>query len=51
MIDDILKNEVDFSMVSLLPDIENIDNLELLQNKLYFVTGSNDLITNKEYDI
>lgn len=51
VIDDILKNEVDFSMVSLLPDIENIDNLELLQNKLYFVTGSNDLITNKEYDI
>ncbi len=51
VIDDILKNEVDFSMVSLLPDIENIDNLELLQNKLYFVTGSNDLITNKEYNI
>ena len=33
-------NEVDFAMVSVLPQKLNIDSVELMQNKLYFVGGS-----------
>lgn len=39
VIDNIVNNEVDFSMVSVLPENLNIEHLELLQNKLFLVTG------------
>ena len=40
VIDNLENNEVDFSLVSVLPDGLNIEKLDLLQNKLYLV-GSN----------
>lgn len=44
------KNEVDFSMVSVLPENLNIAKVELMQNKL-FVVGNNDTaFSAKEYD-
>jgi DNA-binding transcriptional LysR family regulator len=36
------KNEVDFALVSILPNTLNIEKLDLLQNKLYLV-GSRKL--------
>lgn len=51
VIDNIVNNEVDFSMVSVLPDNLNIDHLEMLQNKLYLVTGRDtNLEIGREYD-
>lgn len=44
VIDNIVHNEVDFSMVSVLPENVNIDHLEMLQNKLYLVTGKDTAI-------
>jgi DNA-binding transcriptional LysR family regulator len=40
------KNEVDFSLVSLLPDSFAVDYIRLMQNKLYLVTN-NELVLNK----
>jgi DNA-binding transcriptional LysR family regulator len=51
VIDNIVNNEVDFSMVSVLPDNLNIDHLEMLQNKLYLVTGRDtNLEIGRDYD-
>ena len=51
VIDNIVNNEVDFSMVSVLPDNLNIDHLEMLQNKLYLVTGRDTILeTGRKYD-
>ncbi len=41
VIDSLEANEVDFSLVSILPKNINVENLDLLTNKLYLV-GSND---------
>jgi DNA-binding transcriptional LysR family regulator len=44
VIDNIVNNEVDFSLVSVLPEGLNVSNLELVQNKLYLVTGKDTQI-------
>ncbi|WP_224483381.1 LysR family transcriptional regulator [Robertkochia aurantiaca] len=36
------RNEVDFSMVSVLPENLNIDRIQLMQNKLYLFSSGND---------
>ncbi len=51
VIENIANNDVDFSMVSVLPEHLNIDNLELMQNKLFLVTGKSTNFSEKEYDI
>ncbi len=55
VIESLENNEVDFALVSILPDNLNIEKLDLLQNKLYLVgsavqkikktTGTNDLFS------
>lgn len=42
-------NEVDFALVSILPNTKNIEKLDLLQNKLYLV-GSTSTEINTEMD-
>jgi LysR family transcriptional regulator, low CO2-responsive transcriptional regulator len=44
------KNEVDFSLVSVLPETLKIEKLELMQNKLYLVSNSRQQFKNKMYD-
>ena len=51
VLENIAQNEVDFSMVSVLPKDMNIDNLELLQNKLYLITGNEISYPKKKYDV
>ncbi len=51
VLENIANNEVDFSLVSVLPADMNIENLELLQNKLYLVTGKNSHYPKKKYDV
>lgn len=51
VLENISNNEVDFSMVSVLPTDMNIENLELLQNKLYLITGKNSSYSKKKYDV
>jgi DNA-binding transcriptional LysR family regulator len=51
VLENIAQNEVDFSMVSVLPTDMNIDNLELLQNKLYLVTGKDSNYPKNKYDV
>ncbi|MDZ7936542.1 MAG: LysR family transcriptional regulator [Emticicia sp.] len=50
VIESLEKNEVDFSLVSVLPDNLNIENVELLQNKLYLVTNTKATFGKKQYD-
>jgi DNA-binding transcriptional LysR family regulator len=42
VIESLEKNEVDFSLVSVLPDHLLIDSVSLLQNKLYLVANADD---------
>ncbi len=44
------KNEVDFSLVSVLPDHLKIDKVELIQNKLYLVGNLQQRFTGKIMD-
>ncbi|MCB9284613.1 MAG: LysR family transcriptional regulator [Lewinellaceae bacterium] len=44
------RNEVDFSLVSILPEHLQVDNLELMQNKLYLVSNSETKFDKKQYD-
>ena len=44
------KNEVDFSLVSVLPDKIQFEKMELMQNKLYVVSNSKKKFKNKIYD-
>ena len=44
------KNEVDFSLVSVLPETIKIDKLDLMQNKLYLVGNTEVTFDKKEYD-
>ena len=46
VIDSLVNNEVDFALVSILPDNLNIEKLDLLQNKLYLVGNSNSVFKN-----
>lgn len=51
VLENIAQNEVDFSLVSVLPSDMNIDNLELLQNKLYLITGKESNYPKSNYDV
>lgn len=44
------KNEVDFSLVSVLPETIKVDKLELLQNKLFLVANTETKFNKKQYD-
>lgn len=44
------KNEVDFSLVSVLPEKLNFDKIELMQNKLYLVGNNDRQFKEKIYD-
>jgi len=50
VIESLEKNEVDFSLVSVLPDTIQIEKIELLQNKLYMVSNAKQTFENKIYD-
>lgn len=47
VIESLQSNEVDFALVSLLPDNLEIDKIDLMENKLYFV-GNNEFIYSNE---
>ena len=49
VIESLQKNEVDFSLVSVLPDNLSIDRLELMQNKLYLITNNDHVFKKKKY--
>jgi LysR family transcriptional regulator, low CO2-responsive transcriptional regulator len=44
------KNEVDFSLVSVIPDHMRLNKLELMQNKLYLVGKKSKIFKSKMYD-
>lgn len=44
------KNEIDFSLVSVLPENLNIESVELMKNKLFLVGNNFELEENKIYD-
>ena len=50
VIESLEKNEVDFSLVSVLPDHLPIDKEELMQNKLYLMGNTDELFKEKLYD-
>ncbi len=50
VIDDLEKNTVDFSLVSVLPQHLQIERIELLQNKLFMVGNSDQKFKSKVYD-
>jgi DNA-binding transcriptional LysR family regulator len=50
VIESLEKNEVDFSLVSILPELQNIRYLDLLQNKLYLVANREQAYRSKPYD-
>lgn len=50
VIESLENNEVDFSLVSVLPDNFQLENIELLQNKLYVVSNTKQKFKNKMYE-
>lgn len=50
VIESLEKNEVDFSLVSVLPEKLQIEKIELMQNKLYVVSNTKQKFKNKLYD-
>ncbi len=44
------RNEIDFSLVSVLPETLRVDKIELMQNKLFLVGSGNDKFNKKPYD-
>lgn len=44
-------NEVDFALVSILPEKMQIDKIDLMQNKLFFVGNNEAVISNKKRDL
>ncbi len=44
------KNEVEFSLVSVLPELMNVEKVELMQNKLFVVGNCDEKFTRKTYD-
>jgi DNA-binding transcriptional LysR family regulator len=53
VIESLEKNEVDFALVSILPNVLSVEKLDLLQNKLYLVGPSNSkyINTKNTYEI
>ena len=49
VIESLENNEVDFALVSILPNNLNIEKLDLLRNKLYLVGNARSKLTNKKY--
>jgi DNA-binding transcriptional LysR family regulator len=50
VIESLDKNEVDFSLVSVLPDHLIVDKVELMENKLYLVGNNSEKFNLKMYD-
>ncbi len=50
VIESLEKNEVDFSLVSVLPDNLKVENIELLRNKLFLVANTKNKFAKKIYD-
>lgn len=50
VIESLLQNEVDFSLVSVLPGHLMIDKIPLMSNKLYLVGNTEQTFNQKEYD-
>ena len=50
VVESLEKNEVDFSLVSVLPDNLQIEKIDLMQNKLYVVSNTEQKFKNKMYD-
>jgi DNA-binding transcriptional LysR family regulator len=50
VVESLEKNEVDFSLVSVLPDSIQIEKIELLQNKLYVVSNTKQKFKNTVYN-
>ncbi len=50
VINSLEKNEVDFAMVSVLPENFNIDKVELMPNKLFLVGNFDEKFDNKEHN-
>lgn len=50
VVESLAKNEVDFSLVSVLPAQLRIDKVELLQNKLFLVSNTAQTFKKKIYD-
>ena len=50
VVESLEKNEVDFSLVSILPDSIKVEKIELMQNKLYLVSNTKQKFKNKLYD-
>jgi LysR family transcriptional regulator, low CO2-responsive transcriptional regulator len=50
VIESLEKNEVDFSLVSVIPENLSLNNLELIQNKLFVVGNMEEKYRKKSYD-
>jgi len=50
VVESLEKNEVDFSLVSVLPDSLQVEKTELIQNKLYVVNNTKQQFKKKLYD-
>jgi len=50
VINSLEKNEVDFSLVSVLPQNISVDKVQLMQNKLFVVGNYDEKFSKKEYD-
>ena len=50
VVESLERNEVDFSLVSVLPENLNLNNLELIQNKLFLVGNKEEKYKKKPYD-
>ncbi len=50
VMDSLENNEVDFSLVSVLPDKLQVEKIELIQNKLYLVGNNEKKFNQKQYD-
>ena len=50
VVESLEKNEVDFSLVSVLPESLQIEKIALMQNKLYVVSNTKQQFKNKVYD-
>ncbi|MDP2112849.1 MAG: LysR substrate-binding domain-containing protein, partial [Bacteroidota bacterium] len=50
VVESLEKNEVDFSLVSVLPNNIQVENIELMQNKLYLISNTKNKYDIKVYD-
>ncbi len=50
VVESLEKNEVDFSLVSVLPENLQIEKTDLMQNKLYVVSDNKQKFKSKQYD-